>query len=1137
MTPGGTVPVRGRWFGIYLHAKERLDIRQLSHLSAYLALLPHHTFYVSIAFLFFEDGLDGRALTDLGEDLRRHDWHTGGRAKIAWIPHTRAIAPVASLTMMPVRDGRVRAVRLDAPEIRPLVPLGLDDTQPSLRLVPLGGAMIDVTTTPGDDGLMLVGRGGIGLARGTAGAGPGRNLFEVPPGAPVELPIAGPATGCLQASGALLQGVTDLLVGMQFDLTANGAPELSGPLVYPLMNDANAIRRHPATVQLCPFAPLDPGRTAFTLDPAGPGFASALRTRRGAAITLGPVSDGSSRLVLNRDNAGLRYLTPDGAFAARLPEGADEEDLLCGLSGVEHIGLRPGDRFVFAAGRPAAATMTLPGGATGPDGAVFATDEDGAATSAWMTVRAAHDRDGGRRAYCAAPDRSPFFAASAAAGDPLRLDYLPLSRVSLGAGDPATAFPVVPYAALSATPGPGRDPDLVRAFEFGFLAPKRRSAIMAGSAAREGVGAAAGSGRTHAVTPQGYKATFEDGRWTALDIASMTGPGTEVSIRFAADPGEALPDALQDAFLTNQQFVVIVRDGGNLGRFAPKITLGGWGFDLDLSANTTVGSYRNVLIFKSANTSLAQLAATPSAWTARQAFNMPDDPDGAYLSRWLVAYLDEARRLHDGGKGVASLAPFCALIDDPEWNGLLALNVAMDPAQLAPEIEALLAGIDAGGFVAHHIGTGANRMTADTAGDIELTSAPFALIHYADPAWPSTDGDIAYLDSPDDYDFRLLALEAVFENAELTHFSNRSLIAANRLFGDPVLHRAPSGGDARNALLLHGSYRQDGGVPCYSFATAPGLRGEFFLSGDAFRSVTLTGATMSVAAEPAAGGGTAYRARFDLSGSLHFHPAPAFDLLSFERLSFQGLAIDMHLSPAVDRADAVRPRLDRSFAFRTGNMAFDDRQVRQIEPGQGAPPDTDANLVRAGSLVATFPLKLSGFRTAPDDTSPESLGYRVLATTEPEGIRSPDLSQGPWHALAFDVTLGSKGALASKAVIAAELLLAWRPGGAGAPFVAPLFRLSGPEGLSLGLDIQGVIGFSAQDVILNRIGSSADSGKPAMFVMSFESIGFSVLALSFPPAGTTNLYLMGGLDDTAGADTADPTLGWIGGYRARDAGT
>ncbi|TCO71651.1 hypothetical protein [Rhodovulum euryhalinum] len=1128
LTPGGTVPAQGRWFGVFLHTPAPQDTARLAYLSHILQTLQNPMLYHSLSFLFVEaGGTGGRDIAGLGAALLARGWGPDGTAGFHWLPDAATLASTASLPMIPLVDRR-RArygVLLDAPETRPLVVLDEGAQAASVRLAGPRGKAIMVEATAADDGFSLTCEGAVGLVRATGRGSPGAPFFATTTtGAAIEIPAAGPWAGCLQADGALATPVSELVLGLRYELTAPGAPELSGPLACPAMTAPDGLAGQAARLSLSPGDPLDPARSALTLDPGGPGFVSAFRTRTGTPIALAPAPDEPGRLVFNRGNGAVRYLTLDGSFAASLPGGAEAGEFLCGLSGVEYVAFRAGDRFVFSAGRPATAGVTLAQGAP-----AFETDADGAATTAWMTIRDAQGT--ASRAYVAAPDHAPFFAAAPGGPDPMQLGFLPLGRIALAPGDAAPFFPVLPYAAMTAT---GTPAETICAFEFSYLNPLRRAAIAKAAAAQDG---AAEAGTTHALTPQGHKATFRDGRWIALDIAAMSGPGTDVAIRFEAPDGEALPGPLQDAFLTNQQFLVITRDNGNLGRFRPRITMSGWRFDLDLSQNTAAGSYRNVLIFKAANASLAQLAAQPRLWTGVAAFTADDDPEGAYLSAWLTAYLDEARRLYDGGRGVAALGAFCRLIDDPDWNGVLALNVSVDPGNLAPEIEALLAGVDQSLFAAHHIGNRVNHVAPAADGDLRIASSVFGLIHYTDPADTSGRGEIAYLATPDDYDFRVLTLEAVFENAALAHFSNRSLLVANRLFGDRVLDKAPEGQEARNALTLIGTYRQTDGVPSYTFATAPGTAGTFLLGGNALSAVTVTRTTMSVSPETAGAGGAGggYVARFGLWGHLGFRERPDFDLLSFERLGFGNLALEMRLAPVAAQAPGQGTDFARSFSFRTGGMVFGDAPLRQIGQGETPPPGTEANLVRAGSLLTAFPLKVKGLVGGNAATPPDSLGYRVLTTTEPAGFRPADLSGGDWHGLAFEMTLGAKGALAGKAVIAADLVLAWRPGGADGPDIAPLFRLSGPEGISLAFDIEGVVRFGARDVALNRIRRIADSPAPDMFVMIFESIGLSVLTLSFPPAGTTNVYLMGGLGADKKGGEVTPTLGWIGGYKAREA--
>lgn len=193
----------------------------------------------------------------------------------------------------------------------------------------------------------------------------------------------------------------------------------------------------------------------------------------------------------------------------------------------------------------------------------------------------------------------------------------------------------------------------------------------------------------------------------------------------------------------------------------------------------------------------------------------------------------------------------------------------------------------------------------------------------------------------------------MFEDARLAHFSNRSLIVANRLFGDRVL------------------------------ATAPPSAGQFFLSGNALDRVTVTKATMAVTSQPGAG----YVARFGMRGSLGLLAKPGFDLLSFERLALQNLAIEMRLTPADAQPPGGKTVFDRSFSFRTDGLVFEDLGLRQIDAGQAA--DTDENRVRTGSLLAAFPLRIKGFRSGAATAPPESPGYRVLHRPPPRACRRP----------------------------------------------------------------------------------------------------------------------------------------------------
>ena len=97
------------------------------------------------------------------------------------------------------------------------------------------------------------------------------------------------------------------------------------------------------------------------------------------------------------------------------------------------------------------------------------------------------------------------------------------------------------------------------------------------------------------------------------------------------------------------------------------------------------------------------------------------------------------------------------------------------------------------------------------------------------------------------------------------------------------------------------------------------------------------------------------------------------------------------------------------------------------------------------------------------------------------------------------------------------------------PSVLPALKIAGPGGVSLSFDLEGVVKFGAADIVLNRT--------PDQFVLMFESIAFSVLSFSFPPAGTTNIFLFGDATAVKSGDPLKPTLGWFGGYVEQPAPT
>jgi hypothetical protein len=1181
-----TVDPSQPWTGIYIAADQtQPSLANPVAIDWLFQQLENHT-YNCLIFLYF--GADATVdVSKVGPALDQIDWRPGtakNKGAIVWVATPKTLiqpaidaAPQLPFSLQGTGRQPVSPYAM-APGQQPLLSLNLNTTGGASLFI-TGGAIVPLWATANNDGLLLSG-GGLGIARGTSTADQQPVVSGI---TQIEIPAGDTNNGCLGFTGSFAGAFAfpgtlsppdsgpALGLGFQYGVTvAAGAPSdapASGPLSYPLLDTPGGLKGWPISANLSVLTPLI-AHTHFTLLPSGTNTVpTAFRSLLDGTILLTPQSDGTSRLLFDVGYGGRLYLSPFGSFATSIDDGGGGESgklgnqLLCGLSGVEYIHFMPGDLLCFYPRQVAGISAQVDADLPAPANVTFAFDPTAGVTTAYAMVLPAPSNPTEVRQYYSEPDQAPFFAKTEPTTDtdPLDLPYFALSQSKLpnvaGAPDVYFPFPLLPYAAYVPTAaGFGSDAAYVETFEYQLINPTRKASIEKMVSKNTHSHTAQDTSDVTAITPEGYASVFSaSGDWTSLTVAQMgetkTDP-TYVDISFAPKSGDAqIPQALQEAMLTNQQFVVITA-ATNLGTFSNDVTMSNWPFTLDLSKNTTVGDYYNVIIFKSANATLSQLARHPELWTRYQDFNNTDyDKDGRFLSNWMVDYLEQARQLYDNGQGVASLQNFIELIDDVTWNGFLALRVSITTQNLPVEIEALLAGIDKSQFVAHHIGNQVNHVTPitptpDKPPKYQLNSAMFGLVHYIDPALGAQVNNLPpYIANPATYDFKVLTLEAVFENATLVNFSNKSLLTLNSVFGDSVQPTDPAGNASANTLVLVGSYVAKNN-PAYTFTTGKGAVTDFYVAGNALERIEITSATMTVTKVASTLTGvigelqcsqptpftppadeTAYLARFNLAGNLQM-AAATFDLLSYQYLGFQNLGLDMYL---------VTGGGDRSFAFDSSALRIALAQTVAVDPKVPVDPtnrqNAGSNLVRIDSLLAQFPLQLSGFITGCGGRLPDAMGYRALETTMPKGIAPASLDgSANWYALSFDLNLGSMGALGPIGGLSAEMLLAWAPGGqAGGVSILPALKIAGPGGVSLSFDIEGVVKFGAADIVLNSMPSL--DGTRAQFVLMFESIAFTVLTFSFPPKGSTNIYLFGDAKDAIHpGDPIKPTLGWFGGY-------
>jgi hypothetical protein len=927
-------------------------------------------------------------------------------------------------------------------------------------------------------------------------------------------------TGCALLGGSaqaefrvLEPGFAHALVPAPRFGTDNDAP--AGRLYHPLLDPSETLANAGTQLVLDPLHPAMPRRNTVTLAPADGSFASAYRTRLAEVVQLTPTEGAHLQAAVTHGDR--IYFAPAGTFGISV-EDAKPAALLGGLSGVEFLRIAQGDRLVFVPGQDA--TVGYERDYDRNRGVSFSANTAEGPPSrqvSWAALVAAADTPE-TETWVSESERAPFFASESgeALADPL--PFLPVALRSVptdSATATATPYPLLPYAAVEPlAEGPGADASIVSAFEFGYASTRRRKALLSLTARPSGDSPA----RIEALTPQGYVATLRDGRITALTLGQI-GRGVGSSATLCFDGGdEELPAALRDAFLANQQFIVITAATTALASYQATARLSGWEFTLDLPEPEDIvpGDYRTVLIVKSAAASVEELARQPDAWTNYEAFNNTSlDPSGEVLSAWITAYIDSAKRMYDGGKGVVGLQTFLDIVSARGWNGFVFLRVPVDTGALDPAIQFLLTGVDRRLFLAHHIGCAVNHAALE-GGEYRPNSAYFGLVNYVRPGTdPGQTTSTPYVPVSADFDFQLLVLDAVFESSRITSFSSTARLILNRLFGDRILSTSPDPDvEATNTLQVLGSLQSESGTPRYVFATAKDKPSTLFPDSAGLERVAIERARISLGT---GGGDDSDLARFVMSGYFALGDrGEGFDLLSYAGVPFDNLILTMRF-PVGDDSNA-----QTSYTLDTNQLTIVRLPERALGDGERVSASTVASDVvyRRESLASELPVTITRLLTGTAGETPSELGFGDMRTSSSTGSPSFD---GAWYAVELNLPLGSAGALGSGDLLQARMLFAWAAGGGGVDYGA-YFRLDGPGGANLSLELQGVLKFGAEGVYLTRTEPEAS---PRQFVLTLSSIGLTVLTKTFPSAGSTNVYLAGFTDNRGRR-----SLGWFGAYVA-----
>lgn len=920
---------------------------------------------------------------------------------------------------------------------------------------------VELVLTPGVT--LTLADAGFGVSPGSGAVylhGPDDVRLDVVAG-PASLDLGGPAPGAfaLPLHLGVTGGIDDLAhldAGFRV-FFPTGADAAVDSHRYPLVASGEAVAM---AATLDPTAPLDPARTVLRFTGTSP-IPSCYVTNTGHPYSLTPT--GTSALVFAprpTDTSGgaapASYLTPSGTFTLDRPGS----DLMCGISGLEYLKLPASTPSVitFTPGRPAYAggTGTVPLSAS--------------ATTSWASVEC----QGQAIAYCAQPDDATLYLPTNEPGAAYpALGYLEVPAATLPAST-EVLLPLFPYDGVTATDAPS-----CRAIEAGAISPARRLAVdLAGSASSSVGDDAAASAPDAAVevvtgaTPQGLLAMFSpDLQWLSQLTLARNADGTELAFQ-----GIPIGTATWSALQRNQLFLA-VSDPTPLRPYLAgvraQLRADGWTFDVNPVEG---GGWRPIddehptfLVLKFAGQSFRELAASPASWAYPGDFNA-GDPMTA--SAKLVAYVEDAIARAADDPNLAWFAG--TVLQDPNWNGVVAINCHTPIDGWPPQLQGLAAGIDEPNLLAHHAGVQVTPVT-NSEGTLALEpSSVFGLIEYEDPT--------PFPPSPAPYDFKVARLEVLVANSHVAGFAGQVLLQVNELFGEP----ATCTDVVDNNLVFNGTYQRTNGEGSYAFLLAG--QSHVDMRSAVLESVLLERAEFVTAAEPAPGG--TIQTRFQLWGTMAFRALDDFDAFGFDALRFAGLAIAMAVTPA--GSPGLPPA--KAMVFDAGDLAF----------------DLDGSTARPTSLYSSFPLTVTGFVAPGPLTRPTDLGYAPVSTPIPA-----DELGAPWYGLVQQLELGSQGAWARAGSFAAGLLVAWGPtSDEDRPDVFVGLQLPGTTGSQLEMTLEGPLKLGLKHVAID-----VDRGAYRLWMQSL-ALGF--FGLRFP-RGRTDVLLVATGDGSR-------TLGWYAVY-------
>ena len=692
-------------------------------------------------------------------------------------------------------------------------------------------------------------------------------------------------------------------------------------------------------------------------------------------------------------------------------------------------------------------------------------------------------------------------------------------------------FPVVPYAGIDnnyTIPYLNHSNHTLADFESQAIAPARKQQLDVTS-----FNTPSGNNVT-AITPLGLLVTVDEdtGEWLDVVLAKnqviqeTSRDGSPATTDYTLEFVNLTPQLI-NAFQNNQQFIVISTNqniGELIGKgdtpptngayFKNEMSIEGWPFIFNFAEENQAvnGNYSNVMIFKYCRGTLQNLVNAPQNWTGGDNFNSTQNGNSLQgLSAWLSNYIAEGIQEYENGD--EDFEQFYEIVTDPNWNGIIGLNVDIDFNNFPPQLEGLLAGINENKFRAHHFGVQVNQpQISATTWNLELgkQSTLFGLINYTSP--PLVNGD----DPQSDFDFRVLLLKVVFQHSKITNFKGKIQLLVNKLFGSEVI-KTMNGSQQSNAneLIFNSGFEVHDGYPVYTFTDLNDTR--FYVNNSVLNYVEISKASFfTILPKNTATKSNDVNSRFSMWGYM------GFDIQTYTSGQTTG-SLDLFSFGEDQNSESLRTGL--SFSNFWVNMDFNLTTPSDVNFSvEVSHMDFDKALshIRAESLVKQLPMSVSKIITGDSSNTMNRQGFVPMELSFNTGPNW-ELPKGKWHGLVFDVNLGTLGDLVKKVSFVAKLLVAWgtenRPGFYP---VAVGIALPGVNSTGNLFDLEGILKVTMDGIKLT--GAIDTNTNSVSYIIQISDIALKFLGIKLPPGATTEFLIFG---DPNGQSNK---IGWYGAY-------